>query len=81
MITYTNATKSGNSNRMTNCGAGPRTAPVVHSVPTHLSGGDWFGEALCGASPGRRSYGWITSTQAVSCVKCLRKAVDMSIGA
>jgi hypothetical protein len=74
MTTYTNATKSGNSNRMTSCGAGAVRRAVVHSVPASVSGGDWFDKALCGVRPGLRSYGWIGSAQAVNCAKCLRQS-------
>lgn len=33
-----------------------------------------FGEALCGAKPGRRSAGWSISTQSVNCPRCGKKA-------
>lgn len=32
---------------------------VVHLIEGAEPNGCWFGKALCGAAPGRRSYGWM----------------------
>lgn len=49
---------------------------VVHLVPPMPvnSSGDWFYQALCGAEPGRRSYGWSATNKEVNCIKCLKLA-------
>lgn len=46
---------------------------VVHAVTPARYHGDHFDTALCGAEPGRTSYGWTESEQPINCPKCLKK--------
>ena len=43
---------------------------VVHLVPDDES---VFGQALCGARPGARSYGWAETDNEATCKRCLSK--------
>ena len=68
---YVPATKGG---RCWN-GAHRDAGQIVHLVPPINGHGAWFSTALCGAEPGRRSYGWSESNKEVNCEKCKKKLI------
>lgn len=46
---------------------------IVHVIEGESPNGYWGGKALCGAEPGRGSYGWADTNKKTSCKKCLTK--------
>lgn len=46
---------------------------IVHVIEGESPNGYWGGKALCGAEPGRGSYGWADTNKKTSCKKCLAK--------
>lgn len=65
-MTTTNATKGGTSRTGHNGDRGQ----IVHIIPGAPLYGYWGTPALCGAIPGRKSYGWVDTGNQATCPKC-----------
>lgn len=50
---------------------------IIHAVPEPEPNEYWGSKALCGAIPGKRSYGWVKSDNIVSCEKCKKKVSEL----
>lgn len=52
---------------------------VVHAVVGPVANGFWGTPALCKASPSDLGFGWLTTSQEVSCPKCLTQLTEYRI--
>jgi hypothetical protein len=66
----TNAIKGGTARTGQNRDKGI----IVHIIPGEPNYGFWGTKAMCGATPGKRGYGWTDTSRPVTCPKCIKKA-------
>ena len=53
---------------------GHLSGKIVHAVLGGEVNGFWGTPALCGATPGKRGYGWTSESQEkITCEKCLKR--------
>jgi hypothetical protein len=58
-------------------GAHRDAGTIVHIIQGEEPNGYWGGKALCGAEPGRRSYGWSKTEKETNCQKCIKRSLKM----